>query len=276
MQLESLNTRWALNDGHSIPALGLGVYLSPSGQMTYETVLKALELGYRHIDTAAIYGNEADVGRAVRESGIPRAEIYVTSKLWNSDQGYDSALRAFDKSLKLTGLDYLDLYLIHWPVPARRQDSWRALVELQAQGGTRSIGVSNFLIRHLDDLQRHSDVMPAINQVELNPFLSHDDLRVYCRDKNILLEAYSPLTKGIRLNHPALQPIAKAHGKTPAQILIRWALEAGCVTIPKSNRPERLRENAEVFDFQLTPSELNILGGLNENLSTGWDPETVQ
>lgn len=266
------SARITLSDGHSIPVLGLGVFRSPQGQMTYDSVKFAIESGYRHIDTASVYQNERDVGRAVAECAVPRSDLYITTKLWNSDQGYDSALRAFEKSLKNLGLDYLDLYLLHWPVPGLRLESWKALVRLQQEKRVRSIGVSNFIPRHLEELLQGSSVRPVINQVEMSPFLSQQELREFCAKHQIVIEAYSPLTKGLKLGHPTLIQIAARHNKSPAQVLLRWGMEKGAVVIPKSNRPERIVQNSQVFDFRLEPEELRLLDGLDENLHTGWDP----
>lgn len=262
-----------LNNGVEIPRLGLGVFRAAPGAETREAVRYALEYGYRHVDTAAVYGNERDVGLALRDSGVPRGEVFVTTKLWNSDQGYDSALHAFDSSLDALGLEYVDLYLIHWPVPgSRRRESWRALTKLLADGRVRAIGVSNYMVRHLEELLGESSAVPAVNQVEFNPFLYQRELLEFCQRKGIRLEAYSPLTKGYRLNHPVVAEVARRHGKTPAQILIRWCLQRETVVIPKSSRPDRIRENANVFDFELSAADLATLDGLNENLHTGWDP----
>ena len=261
-----------LNNGVKIPRLGLGVYQSPPGQSTKRAVECALKVGYRHVDTARIYGNESDVGTAIRESGIKREDIFVTTKLWNSDQGYETALKACNESLKRLGLKYLDLYLIHWPVQSARTESWKALVQLLKDGKCRSIGVSNYTIRHVTELIESSDVVPAVNQVEFNPFLYQKQLLDYCEKNRIQLEAYSPLTQGDKLNHPTIRQIAKSHSKTPAQIMIRWGLEHKLVTIPKSVHEERIRENAQVFDFHLTVEDMRALDSLDENLRNSWDP----
>jgi diketogulonate reductase-like aldo/keto reductase len=271
-QTLTMDSRLPLNDGRSIPAIGLGVYQSPAGQATQRAVLEALKVGYRHIDTAAIYGNESDVGQAILDSGIARSEVFVTTKLWNQQQGYESALRAFDRSLQLLKMDYVDLYLLHWPVPGKRHESWRALEKLKADGRARSIGVSNFTVHHLQDLLSKSDTVPAVNQVEFSPFLFQKDLLAFCVAHRIQTEAYSPLTRGQRLRDATLVDIAKRHQKTAAQVLVRWALELGLVVIPKSIRPERIRENASVFDFKLSPTDHERMAELNENLRTDWDP----
>jgi methylglyoxal/glyoxal reductase len=270
-----LRSTLRLNNGVEIPRLGLGVFRAPRGEETRQAVSDALALGYRHIDTARIYGNERDVGTAVRDSGLPRQEIFVTTKLWNDDQGYESTLRACERSLKELGLEYVDLYLVHWPVPGKRLDSWRAMEKLLADGKCRAIGVSNFTERHLEELLRDSKVVPAVNQVEFSPFLYQKDLVRYCEGKGIAVEAYSPLTKGQRLGDPTLVEVAKRHSRTPAQVLIRWCLQHGLIVIPKSTRKERIRENSDVFGFELSAEEMRRLDGLNEELRTSWDPTDV-
>ena len=261
-----------LNNGVMIPRLGLGVYQSPPGQTTQRAVEYALKTGYRHIDTARIYNNESDVGTALHKSGVKREDVFITTKLWNSDHGYESALRACDQSLKRLGLKYLDLYLIHWPVPEIRNESWQALVQLLKDGKCRSIGVSNYTIQHLTELFDKSEIGPMVNQVEFSPFLYQKQLLEYCEQNKIQLEAYSPLTQGQRLNHPEIQQIAKKHNKTPAQVLIRWSLQHNLVTIPKSVREERIKENSQVFDYNLTNEDMRILDSLNENFRNSWDP----
>lgn len=261
-----------LNNGVNIPALGLGVYQAESGRETERAVLDALDLGYRHIDTAKAYGNEKDVGRAIKKSGIPREEVFITTKLWNTDHGYDQTKRAFDESRSDLGVDYIDLYLIHWPVEGLRGESWRAMVELLERGDCRSIGVSNYTINHLEELLASSSIVPAVNQVEFSPFLYQRELLRFCRQKGIQLEAYSPLTQGKRLDHPTLVALARKHGKTPAQILIRWAIEHDLVVIPKSVRRSRIEENADVFDFSIVREDMALLDSLDEGFRTCWDP----
>lgn len=270
-----LRSTLRLNNGVEIPRFGLGVFRAPRGEETRQAVSDALALGYRHIDTARIYGNERDVGTAVRDSGLPRQEIFVTTKLWNDDQGYESTLRACERSLKELGLEYVDLYLVHWPVSGKRLDSWRAMEKLLADGKCRSIGVSNFTERHLEELLRHAKVIPAVNQVELSPFLYQEELIRYCEGKGIAVEAYSPLTKGKRLGDPTLVEVARRHSRTPAQVLIRWCLQHGLIVIPKSTRKERIHENADVFGFELSAEEMRTLDGLDEELRTSWDPTDV-
>jgi diketogulonate reductase-like aldo/keto reductase len=262
----------ALNNGVAMPRLGLGVWQTGRGHQTREAVGAALELGYRLIDTAAAYGNEKEVGEAVRRSGIPRGEIFVTTKLWNSDHGYDPARRAFDLSLRELGLDYVDLYLIHWPVARLRRQTWRALERLLSEGLCRSIGVSNYTITHLEELLRESDTAPAVNQVEFHPFLYQRELLEFCRARAIQVEAYSPLARTKRLNHPRLEQLSTRYGKTAAQILIRWSLQHDLVTIPKSARRSRIAENAAVFDFALENEDMAALDALDQDLRVAWDP----
>jgi diketogulonate reductase-like aldo/keto reductase len=263
-----------LTNGKAIPQVGLGVWQSPQGAPTQNAVRAALELGYRHIDTARVYRNEHDVGAAVRASGVPRDQVFVTTKLWNDDQGYDSALRALDKSLERLGLDYVDLYLIHWPVAGKRRDSWRALEQAFADGKARAIGVSNYLVPHLDELTRYANTLPHVNQIELSPFLQRRDARALCAKHGIVVEAYSPLTRGEKLADPTVTKIAKAVSRTPAQVLLRWGIQQGAVVLPKSVHRERIAENGALFDFSLSADQMRELDGLEENLATGWDPAT--
>ena len=260
----------SLNSGARIPQLGLGVW--QAGGSTKRAVEAALQLGYRHIDTAAVYGNEAPVGAAITESGVPRAEVFVTTKLWNQNQGYDAALTAFEASLKRLRLDYVDLYLIHWPMPGLRLESWRALEQLYADKRARSIGVSNFLVPHLQELTNVAKVLPAINQIELTPFLQRRDTVALCQKLGIRLEAYSPLTRGQRLAHPEVVAIAQQAQRSPAQVLLRWGIQKGFVVLPKSVHAERIAENAAVFDFELGDQAMRRLDALEEGLVTGWDP----
>jgi diketogulonate reductase-like aldo/keto reductase len=258
----------------SIPAIGLGVYKSEPGPVTENAVLDALRIGYRHIDTASIYNNEADVGAAIAGSGIDRGEVFITTKVWNDDHGYDETLTAFDRSLDQLGLGYVDLYLIHWPVPVLRLDTWRALEWLTLDGRVRDIGVSNFMVRHLGEILEHTTVVPAVNQIELSPYnyRSRLDTVDLCREQGIVLEAYSPLTKGRKLDDPVLGEVGARYGKTPAQVLIRWGLDKGFVVTPKSVHTERIAENFDVFDFRLEESDIERLDDLDEGLATGWDP----
>jgi len=274
-----------LNDGHAIPRLGLGVWLIAAGQNCESAVRAALDAGYRHIDTAAFYGNEASVGKAIRASGIAREQIYVTTKLWNNAHGDPAP--ALERSLGKLKMDYVDLYLIHYPVPERLR-SWRVLEGLRANGKTRSIGVSNFTIRHLTELLAKTGTVPAVNQVELHPYLYQRELLEYCRANHIVIEAYSPLTHGERLADPKLLAIARkypsegrqigsaaapaAGTKSAAQILIRWGLQHDAVVLPKSANRQRIVEDADVFDFAISADDMRMLDGFNENLRTCWDP----
>ena len=290
----TIESKVPLNDGRLIPQLGLGVWQTRAGATCETAVLAALEAGYRHIDTASMYGNEESVGAAVNKSAIPREQIFVTTKLWNSDHGNPE--RALETSLRKLKMDYVDLYLIHYPVRQRIQ-SWHALEVLRERGKARSIGVSNFTIKHLAELLGEATTVPAVNQVEFHPYLYQRDLLDFCRRSGIVLEAYSPLTKGERLKDRKLIAIAKKYtsarpervnpkpaiplveafsrrsdNKSTAQILIRWALQHGVVVIPKSANPKRIVENADVFDFEISPADMELLDGFNEDLRTCWDP----
>ena len=266
------DTTLPLSSGARIPQVGLGVWQTPSGTITRQAIAAALDAGYRHIDTARIYANEADVGAAVRASAVAREAVFVTTKLWNADQGYDRALRAFDASLERLGLDYVDLYLIHWPVAGKRLESWRALERIHADGRARSIGVSNFLVPHVEELVGKATRVPAVNQIEVTPFLQRRETRALCAKHGIVVEAYSPLTHGMRLDHPVVQDVARRVGRSVAQVLLRWGLQHGLVVLPKSTKPARIVENGALFDFALDDRAMNELDALEEGLVTGWDP----
>jgi diketogulonate reductase-like aldo/keto reductase len=254
--------------------IGLGVFRSHTGEETRNAVHYALQAGYRHIDTAKIYANEQDVGRAIAESGIPREEIFVTTKLANNDQGYDSTLRAIDESLNKLQMDYVDLYLEHWPVEGLRLESWKAMEKILSDGKAKAIGISNFMKRHVEELLDSCNIVPAVNQIELSPFIYQfrKDTIDFCLENDIAIEAYSPLTKGRKLDDPTLKKIAAKYEKTTAQILIRWALEYEFIVIPKSTKQQRIIENASIFDFSISKEDMDFLDGLNQNLVTGWDP----
>jgi diketogulonate reductase-like aldo/keto reductase len=264
-----------LHDHVVMPRLGFGVFLVRDNDDAARAVACALETGYRAIDTAAYYRNERGVGRAVAESGLRREDVFLTTKVWNADNGYDSTLRAFDLSLKRLDMDYVDLYLIHWPDPAREAyvDTWRALERLWSEGRTRAIGVSNFNAHRLDELRDKCGVIPSINQIELHPWLTQRALRAYHRDHGIVTQSWSPLGHGKLLDEPALAEIAAAHGKTAAQVIIRWNLQSGIVVIPKSVTPSRIAENFDVLDFELSEQDMNRIEALNTDTRTGPDPE---
>ncbi|NQX11002.1 aldo/keto reductase [Microbacteriaceae bacterium VKM Ac-2855] len=264
----------ALNDGRTIPQLGLGVYKIPDAEAA-DCVRVALEAGYRHIDTAALYGNEKGVGDGIRSSGLERDKVFVTTKVWNDDHGFDATLRAFDRSLALLGLEQVDLYLVHWPIPSRDRyvETYRALERIRTEGRARSIGVSNFAIPHLERLLLETDVVPVLNQVELHPRLPQQELREFDEAHDILTEAWSPLARGRLLEEPTLLRIAAKHGVSPAQVVIRWHLQMGVVVIPKSVTPERIRANIDVFGFELDGGDLDAIAALETGGRTGRDPE---
>jgi 2,5-diketo-D-gluconate reductase A len=268
----------SLNDGSQIPQLGFGTWQTPE-EVAAATISAALARGYRSIDTASIYGNEAGVGEGILISGVPRKEIFVTTKLWNNHQGYDEARRAFDDSLRRMKLDYIDLYLIHWPMPhlGRYLESWRALIALKNEGRVRSIGVSNFHIPHLQNLMDTTGVVPSVNQIELHPYFQQRTLREFHAQHGIITESWSPLGQGgALLRDGQILRIAQKHQKTTAQIVLRWHLDCGLVTIPKSVNPERIRENFGVFDFRLDAEEFALLDGLdNARGRIGPDPDTA-
>lgn len=266
-----------LNNGALIPQLGFGVYQVPPEEAA-QAVTSALDAGYRSIDTAALYGNEEGVGKAIAESSVRREDLFVTTKLWNDRQGYDEAQRAFDESLSKLGLDYVDLYLIHWPAPAQDAyvDTWKAFEKLQSDGRAKSIGVSNFQIPHLRRLFEETDVVPAVNQVELHPNLQQGDLRSFHNEHDIATEAWSPLGQGKGLLEDAtLSAMAEKYGKSPAQIVLRWHLQLGNVVIPKSATPSRVRENIDVFNFELADDDLAVIASLETGVRVGPDPDVL-
>ena len=276
----TLTTRLPLNDGASIPQMGAGTY-KVADDAAPALVLAAVDAGYRHIDTAALYGNERGVGRGLArvfaETPLQRADLFVTSKVWNTEHGYDETLRAFDASMAALGLETLDLYLIHWPAPAqdRYVDTWRALVHLQQQGRTRSIGVSNFNRTHLERVIAETGVVPAVNQIELQPWLQQSSLRAFHAEHSIVTEAWSPLARGRAIDDPTLSAIGERYGKTAAQIVLRWHVQLGNVVIPKTVSPERMRANADIFDFELDAADLAAITARDSGERSGSDPELV-
>lgn len=271
--VKSLTDTTTLNNGVKMPWFGLGVYKVENGEEVEQSVLSAIEAGYRSIDTAAFYENESGVGRAIKASEVPREELFITTKVWNDKQGYESTLKAFDESISKLGLDYVDLYLIHWPGKDKYKDTWRALEKLYKEGRIRAIGVSNFKIHHLEDLMASSDVKPVVNQVELHPRLTQEPLRAFCEKEDIRVEAWSPLMKGRILTNDTIVNISEKYNKTPAQVILRWELQNGIITIPKSVKPHRIKENADVFDFELSPEDMKAIDGLNQDERTGPDPD---
>jgi len=265
----------ALNDGARMPQIGLGVWQVPNDTVA-SAVHTAIEAGYRSIDTAALYRNESGVGDAVAATTVPREELFITTKLWNTDQGYDGALRAFDESIRKLRLDYVDLYLIHWPMPARQRyvETWKAFEKLRSDGRVRSIGVSNFHISHLRRLLDAVEVVPAVNQIELHPNLPQEELRAFHAEHGIVTEAWSPLARGKLLRDRTIIGLAQKYDKTPAQIVLRWHIEMGIVAIPKSVTPSRIRENIDVVDFELAADDLVAIAELNNGRRTGMDPDT--
>jgi 2,5-diketo-D-gluconate reductase A len=265
-----------LSGGVEIPQLGFGVFLVPPGE-TEASVSTALETGYRHVDTARIYENEGEVGTAIARSGIARDDLFIATKLWNSDQGRDAALKAFDASLERLGLDHVDLYLIHWPAPGadRYVDSWRALQEIHASGRARAVGVSNFGVPHLQRLLDETGVTPAINQIELHPNLPQAELRAFHAEHGIATEAWSPLARGGLLEDPVVAKLAAKHGRTPAQVILRWHLQLGNVVIPKSVTPSRIAENFDVLGFELDADDLAVIDALDNGGRIGPDPDTM-
>lgn len=281
MAINGLSDTYTLNNGVKIPVVGFGTWQTPDGEVAEKSVLAALNNGYRHIDTAAAYGNEESVGRAIKSSGIKRDELFITTKLWNTDHGYERTKKAIDTSLMKLGLDYLDLYLIHWPNPVAMRDnwaelnseSWQAMEEAQKAGKIRAIGVSNFRKHHLDALLENADVVPAVNQIYLNPSDLQTDVRKENEKHNILSEAYSPLGTGDLLGNELVNKLAQEHGKSPAQILIRWSLEHGFVPLPKSVHEEYIKANGQVFDFSLSNEEMKLFDGLEGKGNLALDPD---
>ncbi|MEJ8306302.1 aldo/keto reductase [Saccharibacillus sacchari] len=269
----SLNATVKLNNGVEMPWFGLGVWQVKDGDEAKDSVKAAIKAGYIGIDTAAAYKNEQSVGEAIRESGVNPSDLFITSKVWNGDQGYEETLAAFDATMEKLGLDVLDLYLIHWPVKGKYKDTWRAMEKLYKDGRIRAIGVSNFQPHHLDDLLADAEVVPAVNQVEFHPLLTQAELLDYCAKKGIQVEAWSPLARGLLFENEVVTGLGEKYGKSPAQILLRWVLDKGVVVLTRSVKESRIVENADLFDFTLTPEDVSALEALNKNERTGPDPD---
>ncbi len=262
-----------LHNGVEMPYFGLGVYLSKDGSEVINAVKWAIQSGYRHIDTAAVYDNEEGVGEGIRASGIPREDIFLVSKVWNSEQGYDSTLKAFETSLKKLNTEYLDLYLIHWPEKGKYKETWRALEELYKQKRIRAIGVSNFLQHHLEDLMTDASIVPMVNQMEFHPYLVQQDLLDFCKANKIQYEAWSPLMQGRIFDMDVFKEMAGKYKKTIAQLVLRWDLQKGVVTIPKSSKKQRIIDNAAIFDFSISKEDMAVLDGLDKGKRFGPDPD---
>ncbi|KPB03150.1 aldo/keto reductase [Bacillus sp. CHD6a] len=271
--MKSLASTTTLHNGVEMPWFGLGVFKVEEGQEVESSVKIAIHAGYKSIDTAAIYKNEEGVGKGIRESDVPREELFITTKVWNADQGYESTLKAFDESMEKLGLEYLDLYLVHWPVKGKYVETWKALEKLYKDGKVRAIGVSNFQIHHLQDILDVAEVKPMVNQVEYHPKLSQVELLNFCKENGIQMEAWSPLMQGQLLDNDVLKDIAAAHNKSVAQVILRWDLQNGVVTIPKSVKEHRIKENADIFDFELSEDEMQRIHALNEDKRVGPDPD---
>ncbi|MEH7884664.1 aldo/keto reductase [Bacillus sp. JJ1609] len=269
----SLQDTTTLHNGVKMPWFGLGVFKVKEGSEVVDSVMAAIKNGYKSIDTAAVYQNEEGVGQAIKEAGTPREELFITTKVWNAEQGYETTLKAFETSMEKLGLEYLDLYLIHWPVAGKYKDTWKALEKLYKDGRVRAIGVSNFHVHHLKDLMADAEIKPMVNQVEYHPHLSQTELLEFCKAEGIQMEAWSPLKQGELLSEPTIVEIAEKHGKSPAQVILRWDLQNGVVTIPKSIKEHRIVENADVFNFELSAEDMDRLNGLNKDERVGPDPD---
>jgi len=274
--ISNLRSTTTLHNGVEMPWLGLGVFLVKDGEEVVNSVRAALEVGYRSVDTAAAYKNEEGVGKAIAESNVPREELLITTKVWNADQGYEATLAAFNVSMKKLGLEYLDLYLIHWPLPSQGKfiDTWKALEKLYKDGRVRAIGVSNFKVHHLEEVIAKGEIVPMVNQVEYHPRFNQRELHDFCKKHGIQLEAWSPLMQGGLLEEPILVELAKKYNKSTAQIIIRWDIQTGVVTIPKSVKPHRIAENKDVFDFELSEEDMDKISALNQDQRMFADPDT--
>ena len=272
----SINSTKTLHNGVEMPRFGLGVYKMTDKEKAVEAMIAAIDGGYRAIDTAAVYDNEAEVGEAIRASSLKREDLFITSKVWNTDQGYDQTLRAFEASLERLGFDYLDLYLTHWAVPGKFEETYRAIQRLYDEKMVRSIGVSNHQQHHLEKIMAKANTKPMVNQIELHPQLTQQPLREYCAENGIAVTSWSPLARGRLLEDPVLAKIGAEHNKTAAQIIIRWHLQSDLIVIPKSITPSRIAENAEVYDFELSQEEMEMISSLNQDWRTGTHPDEIK
>jgi methylglyoxal/glyoxal reductase len=273
--VEGLQSTTTLHNGVKMPRVGLGVFKVQDGEEVVNSIKSALEVGYRSIDTAQVYGNEDGVGKAIAESSVPREELFITTKLWNAHHGYESTLAAFDESMRKLGLDYLDLYLIHWPLPSQGKyiETWKALEKLYKDGRVRAIGVSNFKIHHLEDILANCEIKPMVNQVEYHPRFNQREVHQFCKNHGIQLEAWSPLMQGGLFDEPVIVELANKYNKSAAQIIIRWDIQTGVVTIPKSVKPHRIAENADIFDFELSSEDMEKVNALNTDQRMFADPD---
>ncbi len=275
MKITDINGTLTLNNGMEMPYLGLGTWKSAEGAEVKESVKSALKIGYKLIDTATLYQNEKGIGEALKESGIKREDIFITSKVWNDDLGFGSTLKAYDKSCKLLGTDYLDLYLIHWPVKGKYIESWKALEKIYKEGRVKAIGISNFLKPHLDKLLEVAEIVPAVNQMEFHPYIIQQDLISFCREKGIVYQAWGPLIFGKAFEEPILKEIGEKYNKNEAQVVLRWDLQKGVLTIPKSVKYDRIKSNSEIFDFELSNEDMIKIDSLDRNERLGYDPMLV-
>jgi len=271
MQVD-INSKLKLNNGIEIPRLGLGTYNITRKKDVDRAIHSALEAGYRLIDTAAAYYNEREIGEAIKSSTVPREEIFITTKLDNSDHGYKSTFRAFEQSLSRLDTDYVDLYLIHWPISRRRNESWKAMEELLEKGKCKAIGVSNYMINHLEDLKKNSSVLPAVNQIEFNPFVFEREVKEYCQNLGVAVEAYTPIARGRKFKHQDIKRLSDKYGKTEAQVMLRWGIQHNVIVIPKSSSPERIKENADIFNFNISDEDMGVMNSLDEDLRYSPDP----
>jgi methylglyoxal/glyoxal reductase len=269
----SIHDRAVLHNGVQMPWIGLGVYKAEDGEEVIQSIKWAIDAGYRSIDTASLYNNEAGVGQAIAESDVPREDLFITTKVWNTDQGYKKTLAAFDASLETLGLDYVDLYLVHWPVPGKYKETWKALEKIYNEGRAKAIGVSNFKKHHLEDLIADADIKPMVNQVEYHPRLTQEDLLTYCKQQGIQMEAWRPLLKGEIFGEPTLVELADKYNKTVAQIILRWDFQNGVISIPKSVTKHRIEENIDIYDFELTKEDMTRISALNQDKRNGADPD---